>query len=116
MIFYKLYINLMITLQDYYESQRAASDALGEDADDSEVFYKAVGGHYRKKRVYGLGSYGSSIFLEKSFNGKCTTLDTNPQHNLKSKIQKLEATVEQQQVELEGMKNTVNDLRSMMEK
>lgn len=69
-----------------------------------------------EKRVYGLGSYGRSMFLGKSSNGKCTPPDINPQHHLKSKIQKLEATVEQQQMELSDVTSTVNDLRSMIEK
>ena len=100
-------------------------EAIQEEVDDTEMFYKAVGGHDRKKRVYGLGLYGTSMFLGKSSDEKCTTPNSNPQH-LKSKIQKLEATVGQQQIELSDMRNTMNelsdirktvtDLRSMMEK
>ena len=105
----------MITLQAFYESQHADSEATQEEVDDTEMFYKAVGGHDRKKRVYGLGSFGTSVFLGMASGEKCTTPNTNP-HQLKCQVQKLESAVEQQQAELNDMRNTVNDLRSMMEK
>ena len=90
------------------------SEAIEDEVDDSEMFYKAVGGHDRKKRVYGLGSYGRAMFLGKSSGEKCTPSDTNPQH-LKSEIKKLEATVEQQKMELSDVRSTVNYLKSMVE-
>ncbi|KAI3753887.1 hypothetical protein L2E82_25951 [Cichorium intybus] len=101
-------------VHEFYESQRADSEPIGEEVDDSEMFYKAAGGHDRKKRVYGLGSYGRALFLKNSYGGSCTPSNTNPQQ-VKSKIQKLEATVEQQQMELIEMRNEMKDLKSRME-
>lgn len=101
-------------VHEFYESQRADSEPIGEEVDDSEMFYKAAGGHDRKKRVYGLGSYGRALFLKNSYGGSCTPSNTNPQQ-VKSKIQKLEATVEQQQMELIEMRSEMKDLKSRME-
>ncbi|CAI9294417.1 unnamed protein product [Lactuca saligna] len=36
-------------------------EAIGEEIDDDKIFYDVVGGHDRKKRLYGFGSYGKRI-------------------------------------------------------
>lgn len=92
---------------------RCADLALrGEEVLESELFYTAVGGHDRKKRVYGLGSYGKSIFHENS-SQTCTSSDISfEKHHLETKIQKLEETIDQQRMELDDVRNIVNDMRN----
>lgn len=36
-------------------------EAIGEEIDEDKLFYDVVGGHDRKKRLYGFGSYGKCI-------------------------------------------------------
>ncbi|CAH1417702.1 unnamed protein product [Lactuca virosa] len=36
-------------------------EAIGEEIDEDKLFYDVVGGHDRKKRLYGFGSYGTHI-------------------------------------------------------
>ncbi|CAH1418242.1 unnamed protein product [Lactuca virosa] len=99
-------------VHEYFVSQRADLALLGEEVDESELFYKAVRGHDRKKRIYGLGSYGRSIFPENS-SQTCTSPETTSQkHHLETKIQKLEETIEQQRTKLNVVRNMVNDMRN----
>ncbi|KAI3510686.1 hypothetical protein L1887_17818 [Cichorium endivia] len=105
-------------VHDYYVSRRADLEVIGEKVDDNDLFYRAVGGHDRKRRIYGLGSYGRSIFLANS-SKECTPQDINShseQHQVKSKIQKMEDTIQQQQMELNEMRSTINNMRSLIEK
>nr|KAJ0204958.1 hypothetical protein LSAT_V11C500287610 [Lactuca sativa] len=96
----------------YFVSRRANLALLGEEVYESELFYKAVTGHDRKKRIYGLGSYGRSIFPENS-SQTCTSPETTSEkHHLETKIQKLEETIEQQRMELNDVRNMVNDMRN----
>lgn len=106
----------MLTLQEFYESRNAGSEPIEDEINDSEIFYKAVGGHDKKRRVYGLGSFGRALFLGNCSGEKCAPSTTNSQQHLKSQVQNLEATVEQQQMELSNMRSMVNDLKNMMEK
>nr|KAJ0192971.1 hypothetical protein LSAT_V11C800416220 [Lactuca sativa] len=101
-------------VHDFIESRRADLELLGEEVDENELFYTAVGGHDRKRRVYGLGSYGRSIFPGNSSEA-CSSPDTNlEKHHLEAKIQKLEETIEQQRVDLDEVRNTINDMRNMI--
>nr|KAJ0193843.1 hypothetical protein LSAT_V11C800402650 [Lactuca sativa] len=99
-------------VHDLFVSRRADLALLGEEVPENELFYTAVGGHDRKKKVYGLGSYGMSIFREKS-SQRCTSPDTSfEKHHLETKIQKLEETIDQQRMELDDVRNMVTDMRS----
>nr|KAJ0216557.1 hypothetical protein LSAT_V11C300139080 [Lactuca sativa] len=99
-------------VHDLFVSRRADLALLGEEVPKNELFYTAVGGHDHKKRVYGLGSYDKSIFHENS-SQTCTSLDISFQkHHLETKIQKLEETIDQQRMELDDVRNMVNDMRN----
>ncbi|CAH1435367.1 unnamed protein product [Lactuca virosa] len=101
-------------VHDFIESRRADFELLGEEVDENELFYTAVVGHDHKRRVYGLGSYGRSIFHGNSSEA-CTSPDTNSEkHHLEANIQKLEETIEQQRVELDEVRNTINAIRNMI--
>nr|KAJ0199562.1 hypothetical protein LSAT_V11C600330560 [Lactuca sativa] len=99
-------------VHDFIESRRADLELLGEEVDENELFYTAVGGHDCKRRIYGLGSYGRSIFPIDS-SKTCSSQDTNyEKHHLETKIQKLEETIVQQRIELDEVRNTINDMRN----
>ncbi|CAH1420517.1 unnamed protein product [Lactuca virosa] len=101
-----------LSLFDLFVSRCADLALLGEEVPESELFYAAVGGHDRKKIVYRLGSYGRSIFRENS-SQICTSPDTTfEKDHLERKIQKLEETIDQQRMELDDVRNMVNDMRS----
>ncbi|CAI9262211.1 unnamed protein product [Lactuca saligna] len=99
-------------VHDLFVSRRADLALLGEEVDESELFYTVVGGHDRKRRIYELGSYGRSILPEIS-SQTCTSPDTTSEkHHIETKIQKLEVTIEQQRMELNDVRNMINDIRS----
>ncbi|CAH1436867.1 unnamed protein product [Lactuca virosa] len=76
-------------VHDLFVSRHADLALLGEEVDESELFYTVVRGHDRKRRIYGLGSYDMSIFRENS-SQTCTSPDTTcEKHHLETKIQKL---------------------------
>ncbi|CAI9282818.1 unnamed protein product [Lactuca saligna] len=105
-------VNKAKEVHDLFVSRRADLALLGEEVPESELFYAAVGGHDRKKRVYGLGSYGRSIFRENS-SQTCTSPDTSfEKDHLERKIQKLEETINQQRIELDDVRNMVNDMNN----
>nr|KAJ0203804.1 hypothetical protein LSAT_V11C500251300 [Lactuca sativa] len=63
-------------VHDLSVSQRVDFALLGEEVPESKLFYTAVRGHDRKKRVYRLGSYGKLIFRENS-SQTCTSPATS---------------------------------------
>nr|KAJ0217522.1 hypothetical protein LSAT_V11C300156140 [Lactuca sativa] len=46
---------------DDFMERRDHLEAIGEEIDEDKLFYDVVGGHDRKKRLYGFGSYGKHI-------------------------------------------------------
>ncbi|CAI9304270.1 unnamed protein product [Lactuca saligna] len=95
---------------DFIESRRADLELLGEEIDENELFYTVIGGHDRKRKFYGLDSYGRSIFPIDS-SKTCTSPHTNSEkHHLETKIQKLEETIVQQIIGLDEVRNTINDM------
>ncbi|KAI3499625.1 hypothetical protein L1887_35429 [Cichorium endivia] len=52
-------------------------EALGEEFDEDQVFYEAVGGHDRKRRLYGFGTYGKAIAPNKGSTETCYMPDNN---------------------------------------
>nr|KAJ0193042.1 hypothetical protein LSAT_V11C800396090 [Lactuca sativa] len=100
-------------VHDFIESRRADLELLGEKVDENEFFYTAVGGHDRKRRIYEFGSYDRSIFPIDS-SKTCSSPDTNSEkHHLETKIQKLEETIVQQRIDLDEVKNIINDMRNV---
>lgn len=85
---------------------------LGEEVDESERFYIFVGGHDRKRRIYVLGSYGRSIFRENTSQTCTSPNTTSEKHHLETKIQKLKETIEKQRMDLNDVRNMINDIRS----
>ncbi|CAI9265837.1 unnamed protein product [Lactuca saligna] len=99
-------------VHDFIESRRADLELLGEEVDENELFYTAIGGHDHNRRIYGLGLYGISIFPIDS-SKTCSSPDTNyEKHHLETKIQKLEETIVQQRIDLDEVRNTSNDMRN----
>lgn len=96
-------------------SRREELELLGEEIDESELFYRAVGGYDRKKRIYGLGSYGNSVLADKSSETSTSSNPNSDKHHLETKIQKLEEIVEQQRIDLNDMRSMVNDVRSKVD-
>ncbi|KAL7599123.1 hypothetical protein Lser_V15G23436 [Lactuca serriola] len=98
----------------FIESRRADLELLEEEVDENELFYTTVGGHDYIRRIYGLDSYGRSIF-HVDYSKACTSPDTNSEkHHLETKIQKLEETIVQQRIDLEEVRNTINNMRNMI--
>ena len=76
--------------------------AIGEEVNDNDLYYEAVGGHDRKRRLYGLGSYGKSIVPTTDTFETCTSEDPNAyKDEINTKIQNLEEIVKQQQKQSE---------------
>lgn len=57
--------------------KREELQALGEEVDDDSIFYDVVGGHDRKRRLYGFGSYGKVIPSKKGSSDTCYIPETN---------------------------------------
>nr|KAJ0186713.1 hypothetical protein LSAT_V11C900478850 [Lactuca sativa] len=101
-------------LDDKAKKVHVNLEPFGEEVDENKLFYIVVGGHDHKGRIYGLGSYGRSIF-PRNYSNACTTPDTNyEKHHIETKIQKLKEAIEQQRIDLDEVINTVNDTRNMI--
>nr|GMC48952.1 uncharacterized protein LOC109156624 [Ipomoea batatas] len=48
-------------IHEQVATQRDMLTGTGEQVDDNQLYYDVVGGHDKKRRIYGLGSYGCSI-------------------------------------------------------
>nr|GMD72577.1 uncharacterized protein LOC109176665 [Ipomoea batatas] len=79
----------------------AATITLSVTGDDcAELYYDAVGGHDKKRRMYGLGSYGCSVVNGQSSDntsGNMTPTSRPPDNatstNVQDEIQSLKATI-----------------------
>nr|GME12867.1 uncharacterized protein LOC109156624 [Ipomoea batatas] len=48
-------------IHEQVATQREMLTGTGEQVDDNQLYYDVVGGHDKKRRIYGLGSYGCSV-------------------------------------------------------
>nr|GMC91741.1 uncharacterized protein LOC109155304 [Ipomoea batatas] len=87
-------------IHEQVESQRELLTQNGEQVDDNQLYYDAVGGHDKKRRIYGLGSYGCSVVNgQSSDNTSCNMTPTSqpPNNatstNVQDEIQSLKATI-----------------------
>nr|GMC82531.1 putative casein kinase II subunit beta-4 [Ipomoea batatas] len=81
-------------------TQREMLTGTGEQVDDNQLYYDVVGGHDKKRRIYGLGSYGcSSVNGSTSDNtsGNMTPTSRPPDNatsaSVQDEIQSLKATI-----------------------
>ncbi|XP_031091025.1 uncharacterized protein LOC115996022 [Ipomoea triloba] len=72
----------------------------GEQVDDNQLYYDAIGGHDKKRRIYGLGSYGCSIVngsTSDNISGNVTPTSQPPDNatstNVQDEIKSLKATI-----------------------
>nr|GMD87732.1 uncharacterized protein LOC109155304 [Ipomoea batatas] len=72
----------------------------GEQVDDNQLYYDVVGGHDKKRRIYGLGSYGCSIVngsTSDNTSGNMTPTSRPPDNatpaSVQDEIQSLKATI-----------------------
>ncbi|KAI3790956.1 hypothetical protein L2E82_04417 [Cichorium intybus] len=68
-----------------YLEKRKELQAIGDDVDDNAIFYDVVGGHDKKRRLYGFGSYGKVIPSNKGSNDTYYTPETNAMKELSEK-------------------------------
>ncbi|XP_031131664.1 uncharacterized protein LOC116033047 [Ipomoea triloba] len=87
-------------IHEQVESQRELLTQNGEQVDDNQLYYDAVGGHDKKRRIYGLGSYGCSVVNgQSSDNTSCNMTptfqppDNATSTNVQDEIQSLKATI-----------------------
>nr|GMC99543.1 uncharacterized protein LOC109156624 [Ipomoea batatas] len=87
-------------IHEQVESQRELLTQNGEQVDDNQLYYDAVGGHDKKRRIYGLGSYGCSVVNgQSSDNTSCNMTPTSqpPDNatstNVQDEIQSLKVTI-----------------------
>nr|GMD40855.1 uncharacterized protein LOC111894883 [Ipomoea batatas] len=81
-------------------TQREVFTGTGEQVDDNQLYYDVVGGHDKKRRIYGLGSYGCSIVNGSSSDntsGNMTPTSRPPDNatsaSVQDEIQSLKATI-----------------------
>ena len=72
-------------MQASYLEKREELEAIREDVDDDSIFYEVLGGHDRKRRLYGFGSYGKVIPSKKGSNDTYYTPETNASKELAEK-------------------------------
>lgn len=99
-------------VHEFFASRRADLELIGEEFDENELFYSAIGGHDRKKRIYGLGSYGQTFFPTNSSETSTSQSTNSEKHQLEMKIQKLEEIVEQQRIDLNDVRSIMDEMRS----
>ncbi|XP_019158533.1 PREDICTED: uncharacterized protein LOC109155304 [Ipomoea nil] len=89
-------------IHEQVESQREMLAENGEQVDDNQLYYDAVGGHDKKRRVYGLGSYGCSVVhgpTNDNTSGNMTPTSRPPDNttstsaNVQHEIQSLKETI-----------------------
>nr|GMD82591.1 uncharacterized protein LOC109155276 isoform X1 [Ipomoea batatas] len=81
-------------------TQREMLTGTGEQVDDNQLYYDVVGGHDKKRRIYGLGSYGCSIVngsTSDNTSGNMTPTSRPPDNatpaSVQDEIQSLKATI-----------------------
>lgn len=103
-------------IHDTFERRREELVLIGEEFDENELYYQVVGGHDRKRRLYGLGSYGNSITSSKGSFNMYTSPNTEKERlETKSKIQNLENIVAEQKEQNEGIKQDFQNVKKQLE-
>nr|GMD86937.1 uncharacterized protein LOC109155276 isoform X2 [Ipomoea batatas] len=86
--------------EEQVATQREMLTGTGEQVDDNQLYYDVVGGHDKKRRIYGLGSYGCSIVngsTSDNTSGNMTPTSRPPDNatpaSVQDEIQSLKATI-----------------------
>lgn len=92
---------------------------------DDDLFYDIVGGHDRKRRLYGFGSYGKVIPSSNGSKETCYIMDMNADKELahsKAEMDEMKEIVNTQneelahsKVEMDEMKEVVNTQKEEIE-
>nr|KAJ0198643.1 hypothetical protein LSAT_V11C600323320 [Lactuca sativa] len=109
------YLNIIIKLYDDFMEQCDRLEAIGEEIDEDKLFYDVVGGHDRKKRLYGFGSYGKCI---RSSKGSCEMHREQYEDNnaeTKVEIENLKKLVETQREQYEDIQQKYEDVQQKYE-
>nr|GMD55770.1 uncharacterized protein LOC109155304 [Ipomoea batatas] len=91
--------------------QREELTQKGEEVDESQLYYDAVGGHDKKRRIYRLGSYGT--FIRGPINANTSdniTSTSQPSDNANSA--KMQDEIENLKASLVLMQQRLDDIES----
>ncbi|KAI3709757.1 hypothetical protein L2E82_39523 [Cichorium intybus] len=102
-------------IHDDFKERCEQLEAIGEEIDDNQLFYDTVGGHDRKKRLYGFGSYGKSIGYSKGSSETYHSSDNNIDKETKEEIEKLKELVETQHEQYEDIHQKYEDVQKKYE-
>nr|KAJ0221075.1 hypothetical protein LSAT_V11C200076580 [Lactuca sativa] len=84
-------------------------EAIGEEIDEDKLFYDVVGGHDRKKRLYGFGSYGKRIRSSKGSSEMHREQYEDNNAETKVEIENLKKLVETQREKYEDIQQKYED-------
>ncbi|CAI9296941.1 unnamed protein product [Lactuca saligna] len=90
-------------------------EAIGEEIDEDKIFYDVVGGHDRKKRLYGFGSYGKHIRSSKGSSEMHREQYEDNNAETKVKIENLKKLVETQREQYEDIQQKYEDVQQKYE-
>ncbi|XP_023767380.1 uncharacterized protein LOC111915978 [Lactuca sativa] len=90
-------------------------EAIGEEIDEDKLFYDVVGGHDRKKRLYGFGSYGKRIRSSKGSSEMHREQYEDNNAETKVEIENLKKLVETQREQYEDIQQKYEDVQQKYE-
>ena len=85
-------------------------EALGEEVNEDELFYDVVGGHDRKRRLYGFGSFGNVIPSDKRSKEACYIPDVDSD----KEIAQAKAEMTAMKEVVNNQKEEINELKELM--
>ncbi|KAL7611027.1 hypothetical protein Lser_V15G14450 [Lactuca serriola] len=95
--------------------QRDHLEAIGEEIDEDKLFYDFVGGHDRKKRLYGFGSYGKHIRSSKGSSEMHREQYEDNNAETKVEIENLKKLVETQREQYEDIQQKYEGVQQKYE-
>ncbi|CAH1436979.1 unnamed protein product [Lactuca virosa] len=90
-------------------------EAIGEEIDEEKLFYDVVGGHDRKKRLYGFGSYGKRIRSSKGSSEMHREQYEDNNAETKVEIENMKKLVETQREQYEDIQQKYEDVQQKYE-
>nr|KAJ0204553.1 hypothetical protein LSAT_V11C500247400 [Lactuca sativa] len=86
-----------------------------DEIDEDKLFYDVVGGHDRKKRLHGFGSYGKGIRSSKAFSEIHREQYEDNNAETKVEIENLKKLVETQREQYEDIQQKYEDVQQKYE-
>ncbi|KAL7607984.1 hypothetical protein Lser_V15G12231 [Lactuca serriola] len=102
-------------IHDDFMEQCDRLEAIGEEIDEDKLFYDVVGGHDRKKRLYGFGSYGKRIRSSKGSSEMHREQYEDNNAETKVEIENLKKLVETQREQYEDIQQKYEDVQQKYE-